>query len=366
MNSRLISFFLLVFINGIFLFKYLPRYIPHAEIISFTWLLCQILLYFLLQKHLSYFSNKFRNVYAHLWSFILLVLGIYASFFVDPYSLKTDRWLTILNFWKGFFAGKYPYTPELYRGNKPATLFMYYVMLLPFLKIVPVFSALGYIWLLQKLRKSPTCLGILILFPSFSFIFYEIYTGSNIVTNSLIMLLALKFWDTQLHRKPYLTSIFVGLVLATRTVLALPIIGYFLKKMKERPSLNTYLKLFKSAIIIIFTLVSSSLIIFFLFPEDWQTNNPFSSMSTHFLPTKILIMFVLLASAYLFFTVTKFPKEIIFHIGIALFLLISFYALYFIFTVGFKRAYYFSRIDVTYFLFSVPYFFIAISSEHKL
>jgi uncharacterized membrane protein len=88
------------------------------------------------------------------------------------------------------------------------------------------------------------------------------------------------------------------------------------------------------------------------FDEFWESN-PFLFQSIWFVPFYYTILFAAIALAFSFFCKKK--TDAYFYSGLALFLSISIYFIYNVCVGGFYHAYFESVIDVSYFIFCVPF-----------
>ncbi|MDK2772888.1 MAG: hypothetical protein KYX68_11780, partial [Flavobacterium sp.] len=88
--------------------------------------------------------------------------------------------------------------------------------------------------------------------------------------------------------------------------------------------------------------------------NDFLKINPFIIQSSALLPFNYSITCII-ASLFLVYFI-KNNLDVFFYSGIALFLTISIYFLYWIFNIDLETAFFNSYADITYFIFCVPFF----------
>ena len=153
---------------------------------------------------------------------------------IDVHGLRVDRRHMIDTFWSNVADGRYAYTPRP-NSNIPGPLPFYYVMALPFylmgdIGYFTLAGLLGYaylIWRVLGLGKS-AYVALLTLILSMSFL-WEVTTRSTIVVNMVVILGYLLWLDRSKpisERGLILAGLVGGLVLSTRSVVALPLLVY--------------------------------------------------------------------------------------------------------------------------------------------
>ncbi|MFO7702833.1 MAG: hypothetical protein R6V37_07610 [Psychroflexus maritimus] len=288
------------------------------------------------------------------------VVSFIAFYKIDIETLNVDRWSIITNFWIAFFEGDYAYFSSSFAGNPPGPMPFYFILALPFYLIgeLGVFSLTGvfaFFFLLryQKLNTFFIFLGLLFISSS-TFYIWEVTSRSNVLINSSLILLSIAYFESfkQFDKKRIiLTSIIVGCLLSTRNVFAIAYIIYFMYLLLSKKI--TFKQLF---------IITATSVLFFAFTflpfvighfDKFLEMNPFLVQSTFLIPFGYTLMF--LVFAFLSSFLVKNYNDVIFYIGLNLFISIFIYAVYLIIEVGFHDAYLESVIDISYFIFAIPF-----------
>ena len=98
-------------------------------------------------------------------------------------------------------------------------------------------------------------------------------------------------------------------------------------------------------------------------PHDFFKMNPFIIQSSFLIPQIYTALFILIAIIFAFF-VTDDADKFLFS-GLSLFTSIFIYAFYYVVRYGFNEAYFHSKIDISYFIFCVPFFLIYLIWNQK-
>ncbi len=358
MIKRNISLGILLFINLIFSYKYLNRYFDYAAIISFAILIIQILL-LLYSNRLSKISAvKYLPV---LGVFTIVSLAFVVHFKVDIHTLNVDRWSVLDSFIRALFEGDYPYLAKSHMGNYPGPMPMYYIFALPayFIGELNVLSVLGYVyffWLSYKGFEDKKNLIVPMVLITSLFMYWEILTRSNIVSYSVIALIILVFYQrnqkNSIHRNLVISAVLTGFTLATRSVFILPYIIIFFASFLNKEIKLKELIMYGIIAVISFGVVFLPFIIFYD-GQFWEMN-PFIIQSSFLIPQGYILIFIGISIVMSLFA--KSQKDAVFFSGVSLFVSITIYAVYHLINLGFKEAYVNSKIDISYFLFCVPFF----------
>jgi hypothetical protein len=197
---------------------------------------------------------------------------------------------------------------------------------------------------------------------SSTFYLWEVVSRSNILLNSTLILLSIVFFESFKKfnfPKIVVSSLIVGLFLSTRNVFAIAYIIYFM-----------YLLLTKKISFLQLVVLTTFSILFFLLTflpfvynhfDDFFVMNPFIVQSTFLIPFGYTIMFLIIA--FLSSLIARSFQDSIFYIGINLFTSILIYSVYLIINRGFVEAYLGSVIDISYFIFCVPFLLYTILSS---
>lgn len=356
-----VSILILILINFLFSFKYLARYTEFSTYISIG-LSCVYLL--LLTNFIKF---KLNIKVSKLIPYVLIICFILISLFVlkniNVTTLNVDRWSVITSFWEAFFNGDYPYYAKSHMNNYPGPMPIYFLLALPFylLNELGYFSLLGIVLLPIVLYKTKASLNyrlsIIIFVMSSTFYLWEVVSRSNIFTNSLIIVWALMVFIERKKENSvplYFNAILIGLLLSTRAIFILPYIIFFIYFLKEEKT--TISSFFRFSIIAMISFFASFLPFIFLFPDDFFTMNPFIIQSSFLLPSYFVILFILMSIVFSFLVVYK--RDLFYYGGLSLFISIVVYLLYHSIIDSFKNSYLNSNVDISYFIFCIPFFII--------
>ncbi len=362
-----ISVLILLFINFLFCYKYSTRYTEFGIYLSGIVLMLQYLVFV--------FSSRFKlsakavNVAGCFLFFVISGLIVISHFKIPPESLNVDRWSVISSFWEELFDGKYPYYAESHLGNYPGPMPIYFIMALPFYLTgeLSVLSGFGYsiiaAWFIfdkNDSRKNAEFI-LFLLFSSF-FMVWEITTRSNIFTFSILIVLVL---DLSLNMKNksrshfYGLAILTGLLLSTRSVYILACIIFFLSGLINQEI--SFKRLFQFGTIAFISFIMTFIPFICLFANDFFKMNPFIVQSSFLIPPLYTFLFMLI-SVVLSFRV-KNDSDKFFYSGLSFFICILIYALYHFVNFGYEASMLNNSIDISYFIFSIPFFVKYLSME---
>jgi hypothetical protein len=307
------------------------------------------------------FSKKSTNFIQYSIVVFFVLSSIYIFTKINVSTLKVDRWSVITSFWDTFFEGKYPYYAKSHMNSYPGPMPLYFLLAFPFylLNELGYFSLLALpllIYLLQKMNiPSNYKLLILIFITTSTFYLWEVASRSNILTNSLLIIWVLTNFIEQKKSIGfyfYFNAILVGLLLSTRAIFILPYIIFFLYSLKKKEV--------KITSFLLYTLIASITFILTFLPfiigykDDFFTMNPFVIQSSFLIPSYYTILFILIAIVFSFLADTK--NSLYYYSGLALFISIFIYAVYHCVVDGFNASYFEGKVDISYFIFSVPFF----------
>ncbi len=362
-----ISIIILLLINFIFFYKYSSRYTESGIYIS--------ILLFVFQFCIYLFGNKFillthiKNIICY--SIIGLIAGlvIISHFMIPVESLNVDRWSAISSFITEACNGNYPYYAKSHLGNYPGPMPVYFLIASPFYLIgeLSVLSCLGYIiiviLMVKKTRLTQNLVFLLFFLPTSLYMVWEIFTRSDILTFTTLVLLILDS-STRLKNlnkvKSIILAISTGLLLSTRSVYILPYIVFFLSSLINNEITSKKLFCFISISFIAF--VSSFIPFIIIFNSDFFVMNPFIIQSSFLIP-RFYIFIIILVSVLLTFLV-KNNTDKFFYSGLSLFIAILIYSVYHLINSGYEGSFINSKIDISYFIFCIP-FFIKYLADYK-
>lgn len=308
-------------------------------------------------------QKKFRW---ELWllslSFLFLFLLFWAAdYFIPLESLQVDRWSVISSFWEEALAGRYPYLARSHMGNYPGPMPFYFILTGPFyfLEMLSFFSALGYLlfltWLWRRRSEKPVWPGLVLLL-GFVPLYWEIAVRSNLFSLSLLVAWSLERAApafAKISTRSVLWALALGLLLCTRSIYALP---YLLLLSLLWQGQSRGITLFVLGLVLTAGFSLSFLPLWLWFPEEWSLMNPFIVQGSFLVPPYFILLF--LAAALALSRAIHHRGDLLFYGGLILWLCIAAYAGYQMLLHGWEAAYFQSHIDISYFLFSAPFFFL--------
>ncbi len=362
MIKKNISFAIFSFINILFSVKYFSRYTEYYLFFVIALFLFHVIVFY---KGNSW--QLFAKRSTLISSLLLLFFSVGSVFIfskIPAESLNTDRWSVISSFWDNFFDDKYVYYAKSHLDNYPGPMPFYYILALPFYLIgeLGFFSLSGifiFFLLLKYMNVKPCYQTIaLLLVLTSPFYFWEIMCRSNIFLNATLIAFSIAFFfrikKYDSFKNQLLLGVVIGLLLSTRNVFALCYMILFLYSLKSK-KMNI-----KSAMIIgcvsLFSFVLTFVPFVVGFGDDFIQMNPFIVQSSFLMPIE-WVMAAVFCSAFLFLFCKK-DADVYFYCGIALFMTIMLHFIYRSLETSVYDAFIEkSTIDVSYFIFCIPFFF---------
>ena len=281
---------------------------------------------------------------------LLVLAAIVTEATVPLTSLNVDRWSVIASFVDALVAGDYPYFATSHLGNPPGPMPVYFVLAAPFYWIdqLALLSIAGYVgavyWLVDKSDEPVLGMVLLMLSPA---MYWEIATRSNIFTYSILVLWGLE----QLYRQPTIwQGAITGLLLATRSVFGISYLVYF-GSMLWRGRIDRW-RFVGISVVALLSFALTFLPFVIRWPDAFWEMNPFLVQSTYLIPLPLTLLF--LATAAIAALVVDL-KYLSFVSGMLLYCSICVYAMYHIIERSFSVAIHGSVVDVSYFLFAIPF-----------
>ncbi len=283
-----LQLFFYLFVNGLFIFKYVSRAGLNPFLVFVTYLLLVTGFLGLYKLFSSKISEKKVRIFYFVLLAVLVILISVILIYIRPLSINVDRWSALTYFWDYFFQGKYPYSAHTHVSvtNFPSPFPMWHVLNLPFYLLGDVGIGLIFFLLLtafivyfffQSYKKSLFFFFLLLMSPAY---WWEVIVRSDSINNAwlvFIIILWLEKTKKTISNDFFLIAILCGLVATTRLTAILPLTIYFFK-----PYLNLNLK---QKILFPILILSVSFLVFspFIF---WDTNswifftrNPFMSQA---------------------------------------------------------------------------------------
>lgn len=352
------SLAILLIVNFIFSYKYLSRYTTYGIHASIFLVILQIIVFKYTSK-ISLSDHLKKNI-SFFFLFVLVCLLSATHFLIPLESLNVDRWSVISSFLTEFYNGNYAYFATSYGGNFPGPMPFYFLIAAPFYIIgeLSILSTLGYFLItlsfIRKVKQLANAEFLLFYLFTSLFLVWEITTRSNIFTYTFLTMLALREFsklDAQNIRKFIGVAILIGLLLSTRIVYILPFTIFFLSSLARREFTFKNFVFFTSIAVIAF--VSSFIPIIWNHKDEFFVMNPFIIQSSFLIPKHYTILFVLISVMLSFFV--KSIKDKVFYSGLSLFIAIMIYSIYHIYNFGFQESLIESSVDISYFIFCIPF-----------
>lgn len=354
-----ISVAILLFINFIFCFKYALRFTEFGFHIATILLVTQLIIFKYGYK--ISLSFKLEKIIWFCFLFYLVGLVILSHYKIPLESLNVDRWSVISSFLTELYNGNYPYYAKSHMGNFPGPMPIYFLIAAPFYELgeLSILSSIGYIaisiYTIIKIKKIENTKFLLFYLFTSLFLIWEIATRSNVFTYSIFALLVLsefKNLDKKSILKFYGIAILTGFMLSTRSVYILPYIIFFLSSLVNKEiTLKRFLIFVSLASLAFF---STFIPFIWVFESDFFTMNPFIIQSSFLIPKFYTLLFIFISILLTFLVKNKTDK--FFYSGFSLFISILIYSIYHIVKYGFEISFFNSKVDISYFIFCIPFF----------
>lgn len=360
--------YIFLFVNFIFLIKYLDRVTDYSVLIS-----CVVVVGYFLIWHFRNFLSNIRLNY-RLLNYVLLAgflfMSCYALTKVDIHKLNVDRWSIITAFWDNYNKGEYVYYAKSFVGSHPGPMPFYFVLAYPFLLLgeLGYFSLMGIVTLFifmksQKIAEQRLTV-ILLMVMSSCWYLWEVFTRSNIFINSVLVLAVIVYTMQlkKLGKKKYLIAILIGLVMSTRNVFVIPFIIQFFYLLRKKSISVQELLMIGS---ISFTTFCLTFVPFVMgYWNDFVSMNPFIIQSSVLIPFSWSAACIVLFS--FFFFLCKNDLDVGFYSGLALFLTILAHLLYQSLQHGLNNALFESYADISYFMLGIPFTLYYLTKSDEL
>jgi len=352
------SLVILLFISFIFAVKYINKATDYALLISVFIILLQFLIYKYETKILK--STKWISVFCYSTILLLFIVVILTRFKIPVETLNIDRYSVITSFIDEALKGNYPYYAQSVHGNYPGPMPFYFLIAFPFyligeLCLLSFFGFGLFIFLVSKKTEEYGHIKFFLFYILTSFyVYWEIATRSNIFTISVLIMLSMNYYinlNKESKLKLYLFALIAGLLLSTRSVYIIVYIVFFFSDILNKKLNFKQLLIIGCFVFIGFSLTFLPILIFFR--TEFFIMNPFTIQSSFIVP-QIYVLAFLLVTTLLTFTV-KTNSDKFFISGLSLFISIFIYACYAVFDNGLHAAIFGNSIDISYFIFCVPF-----------
>ncbi len=338
------AFFVLLFINVLFLYKYGLRVTSWMPL---TCLVYGLVAWGIMDRLQDRRIPKWLACASGVW---ILGVAAVAHLIVPLEGLDVDRWSVISSFLDSLYSGDYPYSARSHMGNPPGPMPVYFLVAAPFhaLGVLELLSAAGYLAALVGLYRSRVpALAPLLLLLSSPFLYWEIAVRSNLFTFSLLVLWGLE----RFVRSPgWRTALVTGLFLSTRSVFVLAYLIYFAALLRSG---RLSIRLMTTWTVASAAAFGATFLPFLLiWPEPFRAINPFLVQGTFLVAPIFVAVFFLMAAVLAWRSIPRTAAALS---GLTLFLAILIYGVVVIGSQGWADAYLNSGVDISYFIFCAPF-----------
>lgn len=356
-----ISLSITALISSIYFFKYYSIYINVLPpVITAAYF---IIFIFLLKSLGKAGEEKFNWLNKRKFVLLILLIIIFASAYVIffPRLGRLGRLPAIADWLDRLSAGEYPYNNTFLPSAFPVLFFLaapfYLINNIGLLEVIGLGIFLLLILFTSKNSKEyVTKLVIAAICPV---VLFEIAVRSELLTNTVLTILLILLSEKYLEEektdfKFFAYAVLFGLLLSTRSVVALIYVIYLPYKFRYELAKGFF---FAGIIFFVFLLTLLPFVIWS--PEEFFNYGPFAVQSlVSFLPVWIvapILLFALLISWGI-----SDIQEVFFTSGIFLFLPAFFSMLHKFFAFGTYSSIVLDRFDISYLIFCVPFFMLSI------
>ncbi|NCB69337.1 MAG: hypothetical protein EOM47_10885 [Bacteroidia bacterium] len=362
---------LYLFVNILFIFKYLTRTeisVPLITVLYISGILGFVYLYFKWSPKVSEKLFKYSSFVLLSITLILIAVGL---LYIDPYTVRVDRWSAVSFFLEGLFNGEYPYGIHTHvsETNFPSPFPLWHVINIPFYLLGDV--GIGLIFFLiitfvtvkiyfNSYRKAFFFLILLILSPAY---WWEVAVRSDSLSNGFLVLTFI-LWYTKkgysVDKNFWLTIILCGIIASTRLSAVLPVALFLFAQYIQT---NWLKKILFPLSILAFVL--AVFMPFVLWTIDgtyvFFTRNPFMSQTSVGNPVFLIIMIV---AGIIFALKWKNTDEYFEYAASFMFIFMAGSQLSLIMTRGISGSFFTdSTYDLSYFTLYLPYTLMALASK---
>lgn len=349
-----IIIFVCVTVNSLFIVKYGLRILPLAPLVGV------VVLYSSLWVLLTYGCRN-KNVKKliadkkiNLLLFILILSAIiFLHTYIDPYTLRTDRWSAIDGWGRYLLDGRYPYAAPTHLNGRGSPFPIWQLFHLPFVILGNVgygftFSLIIFFAVLWKNKEYAFLCGALVLMCISPVFWYEVAVRSDMFYNVLLLALVMRYRKCY---SPYIIAVLTALFCCTRLLCIIPIaIAY----------LQWYIKECQWKTRILMVLIFAGIVIAVFLPFALWPNNDLltSDISPLRLQTRAGGIIQLLFCVFLVVTASRIATTNTYYAitAIVIFVFFSFCSVFY---------YDFIHFDITYIATSIPFAIFALSERYQ-
>ena len=362
---------LYLFVNILFIFKYLTRTeisVPLITVLYISGILGFVYLYFKWSPKVSEKLFKYSSLVLLSITLILIALAL---LYIDPYTVRVDRWSAVSFFLEGLFNGEYPYGIHTHvsETNFPSPFPLWHVINIPFYLLGDV--GIGLIFFLiitfvtvkiyfNSYRKAFFFLILLILSPAY---WWEVAVRSDSLSNGFLVLTFI-LWYTKkgysVDKNFWLTIILCGIIASTRLSAVLPVALFLFAQYIQT---NWLKKILFPLSILAFVLVVFMPFVLWTIDGTYVffTRNPFMSQTSVGNPVFLIIMIV---AGIIFALKWKNTDEYFEYAASFMFIFMAGSQLSLIMTRGISGSFFTdSTYDLSYFTLYLPYTLMALASK---
>ncbi|MDD3490677.1 MAG: hypothetical protein PHR62_12425, partial [Paludibacter sp.] len=291
--------------------------------------------------------------------------------YIDPYTVRVDRWSAVSFFLEGLFNGEYPYGIHTHvsETNFPSPFPLWHVINIPFYLLGDV--GIGLIFFLiitfvtvkiyfNSYRKAFLFLVLLILSPAY---WWEVAVRSDSLSNGFLVLTFI-LWYTKkgysVDKNFWLTIILCGIIASTRLSAVLPVALFLFAQYIQT---NWLKKILFPLSILAFVLVVFMPFVLWTIDGTYVffTRNPFMSQTSVGNPVFLIIMIV---AGIIFALKWKNTDEYFEYAASFMFIFMAGSQLSLIMTRGISGSFFTdSTYDLSYFTLYLPYTLMALASK---
>lgn len=220
---------LYVFINALFVDKYISRITSHHWLIAIAYMIgvCAVI------WGINWLLNNKKFSTKCFWGILIFfpIIAIGIQYAIDPLSIQVDRWSAIHNFLSGMLQGLYPYGQQTHLGGYGSPFPVWQLLHLPFyivgnvgLSIIVV--TILFLWTLYRLYPKKVAIAASVLLCISPAFWYEVAVRSDLITNIMLSAIIVEWLlhkDIKLNDHWIWIGCIVGLTLSTRFVAVIPI-----------------------------------------------------------------------------------------------------------------------------------------------
>ncbi|MEI6751593.1 MAG: hypothetical protein WCK78_00355 [Paludibacter sp.] len=253
--------FFFLFINGLFILKYIGRTNFNPILVFLLYVIVCIGVILINNRLLIKSSEKTLKILYYLITATIILLISALLIRINPLTLQVDRWSAIHNFLTYLFSGQYPYSARTHLGGYGSPFPAWQFFHIPFFLIGNIALAMIFciillsivlVWYSKSYKKPITYLSLIFISPAF---WYEAAVRSDLLYNFILCFLTILYVNKKgikISTKPILTGIICGVFLSTRLSVIIPLSIYlFSDFLKSTPKQKIYFSLYAISIFIV-------------------------------------------------------------------------------------------------------------------